>query len=133
MPRKVKQADNRGGPRQGVQGRAYAQRSDLNNGQRTQPAHVVEAAATAPLVAPTGTPAALPPMPDLRGPTAYPNRPVQHGLSTGPGAGPEVTGLGMDPNRDRLKRLLPVWELMASQPGSSQALRQFVRQVRGGA
>lgn len=139
MPRNAKRPgpERRGGPRVGVEGRNYGNRTDLAMNARQTAPHVVSAAATAPeMSAPVASAAPVAPsptpMPDLAGPTRYPDRPIHHGLSTGPGAGPEALGLGADPNRDRLRRLLPVWELMASQPGSSQTLRMLVRQIRGG-
>lgn len=59
--------------------------------------------------------------------------PVTAGLPVGPGPGPEVLGMGFEPERDRLRDYLPTLELLASQPGSSSALRQLVRTIRGGA
>lgn len=139
MPRKAKSnGENRGGARVGVEGRDYGNRTDLAMNARQAAPHVVSAAATPPEMSAPATSATSPvapspgPMPDLSGPSRYPDRPIHHGLSTGPGAGPDALGIGADPNRDRIKRLLPVWELMASQPGSSQSLRMFVRQMRGG-
>lgn len=90
MPRRAKRAENRGGVRQGVQGTAYANRSDLNEGPRVQRPHVAAAAAAPPPAVVAG--AQAPAMPNLMGETWYPDRPVTHGMPTGPGAGPEVLG-----------------------------------------
>lgn len=59
--------------------------------------------------------------------------PVTAGLPVGPGPGPEALGMGFEPERDRLRDYLPMLELVASQPGSSSALRQLVRTIRGAA
>lgn len=64
------------------------------------------------------------------------NRPVQDGLSTGPGAGPETI---QSPNRPQptdqenfqhLIRYLPLLEHKASQPDASAALRSLVFRAR---
>lgn len=89
---------SRGGRRAGVPGQSYPQRVDLNevrqpSGPPASPPPVlmpgpVQSAAG---VGPTGGPAI--PQPGSLGslgPTTRPNEPITHGLSTGPGAGPEI-------------------------------------------
>lgn len=117
--RRRKEAQGRGGPREGQQGKAYSNRSDLNQpksrvapsagyGQRAaQEASI----ASVPLPAqgpppapasgggagvpaqglPTGPPPVLPgSLGPLNSPTSRPNEPITTGLPTGPGAGPEA-------------------------------------------
>ena len=82
--------------------------------------------------APVAAPPAMPLVP-LDAESQYPEEPLTSGLPVGPGPGPEVLGFGAGaPDTDRLRRMLPTLELMASQRGSSQALRQLVRTIRGG-
>lgn len=97
MPRARKDGENRGGPRQGVQGRRYGNRTDLADAPRQEAPQVQAAAMTpAPQAAPVGPPPSL--GPDQG--SWYPNQPVTHGLSTGPGAGREVLGIGSTPSMD---------------------------------
>ncbi len=71
-------------------------------------------------------------------PTANPDQPVTAGAAAGPGVGPQALGLPppdpqvqMDQNdARRLVEYLPVFEYMSSQPGASDSLRTYVRQIR---
>ena len=96
-----------GGPRQGVQGQSYANRSDLNAGPRVS--------------APAG--AAAPPSAGAAGapPSAIPigassSRPDEHimtGVGAGPGPGPREMGLvpaGANPN-DILEQLRAIYAI----------------------
>lgn len=105
MPR-----SGRGGRRQGVEGKAYSNRTDLVEGPRIERAHVRESAQSAATEVPTEVSPAptIAPAPSvgLDQGTWYPGRPITHGLATGPGAGPEV--LPAQPvvtPLDRLKRM----------------------------
>ena len=89
----------RGGRRQGTPGKAYSNRTDLALNRAPQTGLSTAAAGgIAPPAAPR--PAAPPPaafttpdmVPDLTDPTARPGEPVTHGLSFGPGGGPEAIG-----------------------------------------
>lgn len=81
------------------------------------------------------------PLPAFDRPTEFPDRPVTEGLSTGPGAGPEILRLAAEPApgdgaRDELasaSRYLPVLEQLASMPGASVSTRNLIRRIRGGA
>lgn len=101
MPRRRR--DNRGGPRQGIVGREYGNRTDLANAPR-QVAPQVRAAAQ------QGAAAATPsvPMPQvtpLTAGTQRPDEPVTAGLPFGPGAGPEVLAVPALTPLDRMKRM----------------------------
>lgn len=65
-------------------------------------------------------------------PTTRPGEPVTAGAAAGPGPGIESLGLSDDddPGIQHLRASLPALELMANQPNSGRALRQFVRRVR---
>lgn len=67
-------------------------------------------------------------------PTSRPGEPITAGADAGPGPGAGVLGLGLDndPGVQYVRSLLPVLELVASQPHASSDLRQFVRRMRGG-
>lgn len=93
----------RGGRRAGTPGKNYGQRSDLNqvrkpSGPPAPPApNLTQQPGPAQPAQPTmsGAPAAGPPIPQpgtlgSLGPTLRPGEPITHGLSTGPGAGPEI-------------------------------------------
>lgn len=76
-----------------------------------------------------------PPVP-LSAPSARPSEPVQAGLSTGPGPGPEsipslAPQTGPDPDLISLAPYLPALELMSTLPTASSASRNFVRRLRG--
>lgn len=64
--------------------------------------------------------------------TQQPGTPITDGAALGPGAGPESLGLTMAEDEDtkKLVEYLPVWEMMANQPGSSRATRNLVRQLK---
>lgn len=128
MPR-----NGRGGARQGRDGVAYSNRSDLNEGPRLDRTDLRQAAETQqPTTGAPAPPLAAPgPPPNLLGPTEN-NRPVTHGLPTGPGAGPEALGFG-GPDLSRLAAYLPVLEVLASRPDTDQSMRNFVRLVRANA
>lgn len=65
-------------------------------------------------------------------PTSRPDEPVTAGAAVGAGPGVEALGLSDDDDAGirHLKDSLPALELMANQPHSGRALRQFVRRVR---
>jgi len=155
MPR-----SGRGGRREGVAGKAYGQRTDLQgatklpitaasgqqygartaqeDAQRSVPMGsppVPRPAATPPAGAPEGVPAAGG-LGDLFAPTARPGEPVTAGADAG--AGPGMAALGPSPQdmerQEDLKALaayMPVLEYMASRPGTSASTRNFVRRLKG--
>lgn len=82
----------RGGDRQALEGTPISNRTDLLEQPRLTAPHVRDAAAES-----MATVTALPgagagPPPNLMGESWYPDRPVTHGMPTGPGAGPEALG-----------------------------------------
>lgn len=69
-------------------------------------------------------------------PTQRPDEPVTAGSPMGDGIGPEALGL-QDPmvradqeDAQRLMAYLPVLEFIANRPGSSSAMRAYVRQIK---
>lgn len=142
----------RGGKRKGKDGVAHPQRTDLNERVPVVPvkggtygsgveSELVQAQiqSSAPAGASAVAPAALggPTMPSrplpggLTGPTSRPGEDVAAGLSRGPGPGPEVLGMPPMSGVERYRPLLPVLELVASQPDTSSETRNFVRRLRG--
>lgn len=67
-------------------------------------------------------------------PSMHPGLPTEHGLSVGPGAGPEaLTDLPTaqpDPDLVYLASALPLLEVLADRPGASVALANIVRRLR---
>ena len=76
----------------------------------------------------------LPQATSITAPTERPNEPVTTGIAMGPGAGPEALTLpgASDTSEDkqRLLSYLPVLEVAAQSPNSSQAFRNYVRVLR---
>lgn len=146
---------NNGGARQGTPGTAYANRSDLaaqpvatakgqEYGKATAQAEAQRAVPLAQMPPPPTAQASAAPPPGsfagpypgevtgLDAPTERPREPLTHGLSIGPGGGPEVLGPEpADPDLESMRQYLPALELMASQPNSSPTARAFVRRLRG--
>lgn len=91
----------------------------------------------APSPAAPAAPASPLPVTPFGAPTQNPGEPVTAGAASGPGVGPEALGLAGDPQQQidqedaqRLLAYLPVLEWRANQPGSSAALRSYVRQIK---
>ena len=93
----------RGGRRSGKQGTAYPNRSDLNKaapskqyGSRVAQEDAMKALPVAPppppagVVSPPPPAGGGPPLPPIDRPTDRPGEPLTHGMSMGPGGGPEV-------------------------------------------
>jgi hypothetical protein len=78
--------------------------------------------------------AAQTPVTPLYAPTQRPDEPITTGIPMGPGAGPEVLGINNNvdsaDDRARMVSYLPALEVMAASPSSSQAFRNYVRQLR---
>lgn len=145
----------RGGRRRATPGKAYANRTDLGErrplpvmtgpsqgyGQRVAQERAQQAVPMGPPPAPPPAPAAPPvpagPAPGERGdplrPTERPAEPLTAGIDSGPGPGSEVLEPpdGPDPDLLPMRDYLPTLELLANQPGSSVAVRNFVRRIRG--
>ena len=122
MPR-----NGQGGRRQGAPGKAYPNRTDMN--QNRQPVTVasgqpygarqeqVAAQRALPLPAAPPVPAPPPPAPGAlpggRGPftrpTEYPDEPLTAGMSIGPGPGPEALAFAPNPNGDVEAQLLALY------------------------
>jgi hypothetical protein len=74
------------------------------------------------------------PVTPLYAPTQRPEEPITAGIPMGAGPGPEVLGinnnLDTQEDRDRMLSYLPALEVVAASPTSSQAFRNYVRQLR---
>ena len=81
-------------------------------------------------MAPSQTRAVTP----LFAPSERPDEPVTSGIAMGEGPGPEVLGinnnLDTQEDKDRMLSYLPALEVVAASPNSSQAFRNYVRQLR---
>lgn len=62
--------------------------------------------------------------------TTQPGTPVTDGAALGPGAGADMFGKPDQKQSQTLASYLPVLEFMANQPGSSDAARNLVRQIK---
>ena len=92
--------------------------------------------------APMAGPAPIPsfsgaaPLP-LTAPTTRPNEPVTAGAAAGAGPGNEALNLpstaqgNQDPDINMIRTYFPVLEYWASQPGTSQATKDYVQFLRG--
>lgn len=151
MPR-----NGKGGVRELPAGKVSATRTDMNARQPVLvPASPVYGAGVAsedaqravplpqadqlpPGGAPAGPAAAAGPArplpPQLTGPTRRPDEPVTAGIDMGAGPGSEALGMASaTPDLGRLANYLPVLEVLASRPGTTQDMRNFVRLVRSNA
>ena len=62
--------------------------------------------------------------------TTQPDTPVTDGADAGPGAGSEVLSSTQSVSDNYMAAYLPALEFMANQPGSSDAARNVVRQLK---
>jgi hypothetical protein len=78
--------------------------------------------------------AAAGPVTPLFAPSQRPDEPITTGISMGAGAGPEVLGINNNidslEDKERMISYLPALEVLAASPNSSQAFRNYVRQLR---
>lgn len=99
----------------------------------------IQRGAPLPSVAPTPKPPApmpsspLPPNVPLNAPTQYPDQPVTAGADAGAGPGMESLGIPdqMDVDMAAMRSRLPALELLAGHPGTSPAVRNYIRKLRG--
>jgi hypothetical protein len=74
------------------------------------------------------------PVTPLYAPSQRPDEPITTGIPMGLGAGPEVLGINnnIDTEEDKARMVsyLPALEVLAASPDSSQAFRNYVRQIR---
>lgn len=78
----------------------------------------------------------LPNVVGLTEPTTRPEEPITAGIPMGPGPGTEALNLpsqiaNQDPDIEMVRRFLPAMEFWASQPGASQATKDYVVYLRG--
>ena len=137
------------GPMAGVSGPGkFSKRTDGLSFESTEYGSGVENAANkagAPLartpdVRPTSrsemgmAPSQMEPVTPLFAPSQRPDEPITSGIAMGDGPGPEVLGinnnLDTQEDKDRMLSYLPALEVVAASPNSSQAFRNYVRQLR---
>ncbi len=116
----------RGGKRQGTQGRAYSNRTDLavNYGpQGNAAAGGMEAPREqTPLIAPA---IGVDEVPNLGDPTARLDEPVTAGLPLGPGAGPEALGPMPPPQVDPVRQAVQAMMMVAPNPDLIRVLARL--------
>ena len=107
----------RGGKRQGTQGRAYSNRTDLtsNYGPKGSPAAggMEPPRDQTPLMGPA---IGADMVPNLGDPSMRPAEPVTAGLPVGPGAGPEALGPMPPPPMDPVRQVVQAMMLVAPNP-----------------
>jgi hypothetical protein len=79
-------------------------------------------------------PSQMQPVTSLYAPSQRPDEPITSGIAMGEGPGPEVLGMNNNidtqEDKDRMISYLPALEVVAASPNSSQAFRNYVRQLR---
>lgn len=106
----------RGGRRQGTQGKAYSNRTDLtsNYGSNGSPASggmqaPVQQAPTSPLIGADQ-------VPNIGDATMRPSEPVTAGLPMGPGPGPEALGPMPPPPMDPIRQVVQAMMMVSPNP-----------------
>ena len=116
----------RGGKRQGTQGKAYANRTDLgiNYGANGSPAAggMQAPAEQTPLAGPV---IGAEQVPNLSDPTMRPDEPVTAGLPVGPGAGPEALGPMPPPPTDPIRQVVQAMMQVAPNPDLVRVLARL--------
>lgn len=116
----------RGGKRQGTQGRAYSNRTDLtsNYGANGSPAAggMEAPREQTPLMGP-GIGADM--VPNLGDPSMRPDEPVTAGLSVGPGSGPEALGPMPPPPTDPVRQVVLAMMQVAPNPDLIRVLARL--------
>lgn len=115
-------------------GGAYGEGQQFRQLQQSAPM----AAGDAPSPSGPPAPAGAPPVDvtPFHAPTQNPDEPVTAGSAMGAGVGPAALGLQDPAMQDdqadarRMLPYLPALEFMANQPGSSNAMRAMVRQIK---
>jgi hypothetical protein len=112
-----------------IPGMAYGQGQATMQQQKSAPM----AAGPRPSAPPALT---LPNVVGLTEPTMRPEEPITAGVDIGAGPGSEALTMpnqmpNQDPDIEMVRRFLPAMEFWASQPGSSQATKDYVVYLRG--
>lgn len=73
------------------------------------------------------------PITPLYAPTERPNEPVTHGIAMGPGAGPEVLGIGTQA-RDNAEYVnaYQLFQQLAANPGASPSMQYLAQRIQQG-
>lgn len=128
----------RGGKRNGRPGKAYPNRTDLNQGIKTAPgqaygaqARQAEGQAAIPLPqspAPQAMPFTPPQPGGFAAPTQNPGEPVTAGLPLGAGPGPEILNQP-NPNSDSLAQLKAIYSTLNPMADGAEQLRQIIERL----
>jgi hypothetical protein len=121
----------RGGKRQGTQGKAYSNRTDLavdyaangNPAAGGMPVAGVNAPIKPPVIGPDQ-------VPNLGDPTMRPNEPITAGLSIGPGAGPSALGPMPPSPTDPVRQVLQAMLLLGPNPDVQRLMNRLDYQGR---
>lgn len=123
----------RGGKRQGVPGKAYANRTDMGANYANAGASAAAGGMTPPPTPAEPTVVAAPEdTPNLLDPTNNPEQPVTDGLAYGAGRGPEA--LNNDPRvaeTQALRKWLPLLDPVGDDPETPNSVRTLIRYIRG--
>jgi hypothetical protein len=124
-----------GGPSQPIRvasGGDYGDRTDMIDLQSSAPMEGSAAPSSPPMMAAPQQPMGPMPTP-LTDPSQRPDEPGTHGAASGPGAGPEILGLGQQLQKDTaaMKALLPVIEQAANRDPDFTSMRLFVQYLKG--
>lgn len=116
----------RGGKRQGTQGKAYSNRTDLavnygSNGSAASGGMEAPAEQT-PLMRPV---IGADQVPNLSDPTMRPDEPVTAGLPVGPGSGPEALGPMPPPPADPVRQVVLAMMQVAPNPDLIRVLARL--------
>lgn len=109
-----------------IPGMAYGQGQETMNQQKS-----------APMAAQPKPGAVMGEVTPLTAPTMRPDEPITAGAAAGMGPGTEALNLpptmqqDMDPDMNMIRAYFPILEYWASQPGTSQATKDYVQFLRG--
>lgn len=112
-----------------IPGMAYGQGQETMNQQKSAP--------MAAQPKPSASGAMMGEVTPLTAPTMRPGEPVTAGAAAGMGPGTEALNLpptmqqDMDPDMNMIRTYFPILEYWASQPGTSQATKDYVQFLRG--
>lgn len=115
----------RGGSRQGTQGKAYANRTDLATNYSSE--GNAAAGGMQPITRNTPTEPFIPAdqVPNLNAPTMNPNEPVMTGVNIGAGEGQSALGIVPPSPVDPVRQILEAMSLVSPNPDLMRALNRL--------